>query len=156
MWFLIKGAFWCSMTLVVLSFFSSQPSEDSAGGPRLEMGDAIAAATDAYQYISAICTEKPDVCEKGAETFKALGERAREGALVAYQILDAQFADDGAEKGDAAEEPAGMKPARPALAAAAEADADSPAADVVTTGTVVPQPKPKSGNGPKPYTPPKL
>lgn len=156
MWFLIKGAFWCSMTLVVLSFFSSQPSEDTTGGPRLEMGDAIAAATDAYQYISAICTEKPDVCEKGAETFKALGERAREGALVAYQILDAQFADDGAEKGDAPAEPAGMKPARPALAAEALADADSPVADVVTTGTVVPQPKPKSGNGPKPYTPPKL
>ena len=156
MWFLIKGAFWCSMTLVVLSFFSSQPSEDSADGPRLEMGDAIAAATDAYQYISAICTEKPDVCEKGAETFKALGERAREGALVAYQILDAQFADDGAKTGDAQAEPAGMKPARPALAAAAEADPAVPVADVVTTGTVVPQPKPKSGNGPKPYTPPKL
>lgn len=155
MWFLIKGAFWCSMTLVVLSFFSGQPSENTAGGPRLEMGDAIAAATDAYQYISAICTEKPDVCEKGAETFKALGERAREGALVAYQILDAQFADDGAKTGDAAL-PENGKPARPALAAAADADADSPVADVVTTGTVVPQPKPKSGNGPKPYTPPKL
>ncbi|MBV2186117.1 MAG: DUF5330 domain-containing protein [Rhizobium sp.] len=155
MWFLIKGAFWCSMTLVVLSFFSSQPTEDTAGGPRLEMGDAIAAATDAYQYLSAICTEKPDVCEKGAETFKALGERAREGALVAYQILDSQFADDGAAKDDApalAEE----EPARPALAAEVMPDATAPVADGVTTGTVVPQSRPKTGNGPKPYTPPKL
>lgn len=147
MWFLIKGAFWCSMTLVVLSFFSSQPQEDTAGGPRLEMGDAIAAATDAYQYLSAICTEKPDVCEKGAETFQALGERAREGALVAYQLLDAQFAGDEAV--------AENKPARPALTAEAAPEKAEPVADVVTTGTVVPQPKPRTGNGPKPYTPPK-
>ncbi len=149
MWFLIKGAFWCSMTLVVLSFFSGQPQEDTAGGPRLEMGDAIAAATDAYQYLSAICIEKPDVCEKGAETFQALGERAREGALVAYQILDSQFADDG-EKAVAE-----TKPARASLTADAMPVKAEPATDVVTTGTVVPQPKPKTGNGPKPYTPPK-
>lgn len=149
MWFLIKGAFWCSMTLVVLSFFSSQPQEDTAGGPRLEMGDAIAAATDAYQYLSAICTEKPDVCEKGAETFQALGERAREGALVAYQILDSQFSGDGDEAS------AENKSARPSLTADAAPVKAEPATDVVTTGTVVPQPKPKTGNGPKPYTPPK-
>lgn len=147
MWFLIKGAFWCSMTLVVLSFFSSQPQEDTAGGPRLEMGDAIAAATDAYQYLSAICTEKPDVCKKGAETFQALGERAREGALVAYQLLDAQFAGDEAV--------AENKPARQSLTAEAAPAKAEPIADVVTTGTVVPQPKPRTGNGPKPYTPPK-
>lgn len=147
MWFLIKGAFWCSMTLVVLSFFSSQPQDDTAGGPRLEMGDAIAAATDAYQYLSAICTEKPDVCEKGAETFQALGERAREGALVAYQLLDAQFAGDEAV--------AENKPARTSLTAEAVPEKAEPVTDVVTTGTVVPQPKPRTGNGPKPYTPPK-
>ena len=152
MWFLIKGAFWCSMTLVVLSFFGSQPTEDTAGGPRLEMGDAIVAATDAYQYLSAICTEKPDVCEKGAETFKLLGERAREGALVAYQILDSQFADDG-EQTAAEDKPA--RPARPDMSAeAAPAEAEA-ATDIVTTGTVVPASRPRNGNLPKPYTPPK-
>ncbi len=152
MWFLIKGAFWCSMTLVVLSFFGSQPTEDTAGGPRLEMGDAIVAATDAYQYLSAICTEKPDVCEKGAETFKLLGERAREGALVAYQILDSQFADDG-ELAVAEDKPA--RPARPDMSAeAAPAEAEA-ATDIVTTGTVVPANRPRNGNLPKPYTPPK-
>lgn len=150
MWFLIKGAFWCSMTLVVLSFFSSQPAEETAGGPRLEMGDAIAAVTDAYQYLSAICTEKPDVCEKGAETFQALGKRAREGALVAYQLLDSQFANDG-EKSVAEDKP--IRAELIADMASAEAQA---ATDVVTTGTIVPAPRPRTGNGPKPYTPPKL
>ena len=154
MWFLIKGTFWCSMTLVVLSFFGSQPSEKTAGGPRLEMGDAIVAATDAYQYLSAICTEKPDVCEKGAETFKILGERAREGALVAYQILDSQFADDGEQ---AATKDETARPALSAEAATAKVEPTQAEAitDVVTTGTVIPASRPRNGNLPKPYTPPK-
>jgi hypothetical protein len=37
--------------------------------------------------------QKPDVCEKGAETFVALGHRAREGAKIAYLFLDQQFAE---------------------------------------------------------------
>ena len=39
----------------------------------------------------------PDVCETGSETFAALGIRAREGARIAYQFLDSQFAGDNAE-----------------------------------------------------------
>ncbi|MHA7970281.1 DUF5330 domain-containing protein [Rhizobium sp. CAU 1783] len=140
MWFLIKGTFWCSMTLVVLSFFGSQPSEPTAGEQRLEVGDAIAAATGAYQYLSAICVEKPEVCEKGAETLTVLGKRAREGALVAYQLLDSQFADETEEA------------AKPALAAAEPVEPTT-VSDIITTGTVVPSPRP--AKGPKPYTPPK-
>ncbi|GEO84331.1 hypothetical protein GCM10007920_46620 [Ciceribacter naphthalenivorans] len=144
MWFLIKGTFWCAMTLVVLSFFSGRPADEAAGEQRLAMGDAIAVVTDAYQYLSAICTEKPDVCEKGAETLQVLGERAREGALVAYQILDSQLG--GSDETTAAH------PSLTAEAAPAEA---APATDVVITGTVIPSPRPKTGKGPKPYTPPK-
>lgn len=129
MWFLIKGAFWFSMVLVVLSYFSGQPAtEEASSGPRLEVGDAIAAATDAYAYLSEICSQKPDVCVKGAETFAALGHRAREGAFVAYQFLDKQFAD-------------GAEPA----AALADAKGDLEQ-DVIVTGTVgaaVPTPRPK-------------
>ena len=117
------------MVLVVLSYFSGQPAtEEASSGPRLEVGDAIAAATDAYAYLSEICSQKPDVCVKGAETFAALGHRAREGALVAYQFLDKQFADD----------------AEPAAALAdAKGDVEQ---DVIVTGTVgaaVPTPRPK-------------
>ncbi|MHB0954442.1 MAG: DUF5330 domain-containing protein [Allorhizobium sp.] len=129
MWFLIKGTFWFSMVLVVLSYFSGQPAtEEASNGPRLEVGDAIAAATDAYAYLSEICSQKPDVCVKGAETFAALGHRAREGALVAYQFLDKQFADDA--------EP---------TAALADTKGDVEQ-DVIVTGTVgaaVPTPRPK-------------
>jgi hypothetical protein len=77
--------------LVVLSYFSAQkPGDDAAPSP-LQVTDAFSAATGAYQYVSAICTEKPDVCEKGADTFAFLGVRAREGAKVAFDLLDRQF-----------------------------------------------------------------
>lgn len=152
MWFLIKGTFWFSMVLVVLSYFGTQPETDEAASPKFALGDAITVATDAYQYISAICSEKPDVCEKGAETLTALGHRAREGAYVAYQILDSQFADDGK-----AETVAPGMPLKPATAAAEAKPAAEPSTiSEIITGTVTPEPRPKNGNGPRPYTPPKL
>ncbi len=163
MWFLIKGTFYCSMALVVLSFFGNPPQEETAGGPRLVMGDAIAAATDAYQYVSAICVEKPEVCEKGKETFQALGQRAREGALVAFQLLDQQFTDDGAS--DVALPAKGrVEIVKPAVETATAPTFDPMPVDLsenldtaaIVTGTVVPTPRPPNKNLPKPYTPPKL
>lgn len=96
MWFLIKGSFWTIATLVVLSFFSSDPDAPSAGEQTLAVSDAIGAATGAYTYISGLCTEKPEVCQKGAETFVALQQRAREGAKVAYQIIDRHMGEEAA------------------------------------------------------------
>lgn len=93
MWFLIKSGLSFSMVLVALSYFSSTPAVETEGAPQLQVQDAVSAATEAYQYLSAICLEKPDVCIKGAETFSALGQRAKEGARVAFELLDKQFAD---------------------------------------------------------------
>lgn len=93
MWFLIKGSVFFAAVLVVLSYFSSKPPAEIEGARALQVGDAVTAATQAYQYLSAICSEKPDVCEKGAETFAALGVRATEGARVAFELLDKQFGD---------------------------------------------------------------
>ena len=171
MWFLIKGTFWCTMTLVVLSFFSAQSSDDTAEGPRLEMGDAIAAATGAVQYIGAICSEKPEVCEKGKETLTVIGHKAREGALVAYQLL-------GDQLGEASDTPAinpvvsenvgalargSVEIVKPTVeqiiheAASTEPAAARHEAGIVT-GTVVPEPRPDMPNRnlPRPYQPPKL
>ncbi|MDH4440722.1 MAG: DUF5330 domain-containing protein [Rhizobium sp.] len=163
MWFLIKGTFYCSMGLVALSFLGAPPREEQAGGATLQIGDAFAAATDAYAYVTSICIEKPDVCEKGKQTFQALGQRAREGALVAYQLLDQQFTDGGAEGTAIADESlptargrveiekpdveADTAPALPALAV------NTTEAEAIVTGTVVPNARPK--HLPKPYTPPK-
>ena len=96
MWFLIKGSFWFGLVLVALSVFSSE-SSDNAGHPQLQLSDAFTAASGAYVYITGMCSEKPEVCSKGGETLTALGYRAREGARVAYELLDSQFRDDNSK-----------------------------------------------------------
>ncbi len=93
MWFLIKGTFWFSLVLVLLPFLDPSSTSTLENGPKVNVGDTVSAATEAFGYISAICVEKPDVCVKGAETFVALGHRAREGAKIAYLFLDQQFAE---------------------------------------------------------------
>jgi Family of unknown function (DUF5330) len=93
MWFLIKGSFWFGLVLVALSVFSSE-SSDNAGHPQLQISDAFTAVSGAYDYMTGMCGEKPEVCTKGGETLTALGYRAREGARVAYELLDSQFRND--------------------------------------------------------------
>lgn len=93
MWFLIKGTFWFSLVLVLLPFLDPSSSTTLDKGPKVDVGETVSAASEAFGYISALCVEKPDVCVKGAETFVALGHRAREGAKIAYLFLDQQFAE---------------------------------------------------------------
>jgi len=131
MWFLIKGTFWFSMALVALSYFNSQPAEN-ANGPKLEVTDAVIAAGGVYAYLTEICSQRPEVCEKGGETLNALGLKAREGAYVAFEFLDQQFAGKAAAQKQAAAELAPV----------------TGAADGIVTGTVssvpVPRAKPNS------------
>lgn len=136
MWFLIKGTFWFALVLVVLSFLSTPDRSQTM--PGIEIGNTIAAATGAYQYIAGLCVEKPDVCLHGAETFAALSERAKAGALVAYQLLDRHLS--------------GASPAVTEAEAGhgAEAEPRHASPDTVTTGTVngsagehIPVPRPK-------------
>ncbi|OAP40736.1 hypothetical protein AU381_02220 [Sinorhizobium glycinis] len=101
MWFLVKATFWFSLVLVLLPFLDPSSSAKLENGPKVEIGDTFSAANEAFQYIRAICIQKPEVCEKGAETFVALGHRAREGARIAYEFLDSQFAETGTGTPDA-------------------------------------------------------
>jgi hypothetical protein len=153
MWVLIKGSIYCTATLVALSFLAAPPAEERDGAG-FDMGAAVAAASGAYEYVTSLCVEKPEVCEKGAATFQALGQRAREGALVAYQLLDKQFTDDGttavADEGGTPKRGVVeiVKPEveTPSLASV---EAEMP----VITGTVTPTARPKYL--PQPYQPPK-
>lgn len=153
MWFLIKGTFYCTATLVALSFLAAPPAEEQDGAG-FDMGAAITAASGAYEYVTSLCVEKPEVCEKGAATFQALGQRAREGALVAYHLLDKQFTDDGTTA--VADETVAPKTGvvdivKPQVEAPrmAQVEAEAP----VITGTVTPTERPK--HLPRPYQPPK-
>lgn len=137
MWFLIKSGVSFSLVLVALSYFSSNPVQQTEGAPQLQVQDAVSAATQAYQYLSAICLEKPDVCVKGAETFSVLGHRAKEGARVAFELLDKQFAEsDPAIAHVADPQPMPQKPFP-------TASADAIATGAISTGGIpLPQKRP--------------
>ena len=137
MWFLIKSGLSFSMVLVALSYFSSTPAVETEGAPQLQVQDAVSAATEAYQYLSAICLEKPDVCIKGAETFSALGQRAKEGARVAFELLDKQFADSDPAIAQVADpQPMPQKPL-------STASIDTVSTGTISTGSVpLPQKRP--------------
>ncbi|MET0748024.1 MAG: DUF5330 domain-containing protein [Rhizobium sp.] len=98
MWFLIKTAFWFSLVLVLLPVFSSSSTTRTENNPQVQVGDAVTAATGVFQYVTSLCSEKPDVCVKGGATLTALGYRAREGALVAYEMLDHQLSGKPGDK----------------------------------------------------------
>ena len=136
MWFLIKGSIFFSLVLVALSYFGGS-SDSNAPTSQMNVAGAVSAASEAYRYVSAICVEKPEVCEKGAETFSALGTRARQGAQVAFELLDKQFGDKGKETAVLADPEPTPFPVRQAETAAATG------ADTIFTGTVpVPQKRP--------------
>ena len=98
MWFLIRGAFWFSLVLVMLPIFDQDATDRLSKENGVELTDALSAATGVISYATDLCAQKPDVCVKSAETFSTLGSRAREGARVAYTYLDTQFADEAAVK----------------------------------------------------------
>ncbi|MGO4618433.1 DUF5330 domain-containing protein [Ensifer sp. 2YAB10] len=144
MWFLIKATFWFSLVLVLLPFLDPSSSQKLEHGPKVELGDTFSAANEAFQYISAICIQKPEVCEKGAETFVALGHRAREGARIAYEFLDTQFAETDAAQPDAKVMTGTVTPmmtgtAKPAADVAAAAEVSTIDAEPVFKRTPVPE-----------------
>lgn len=130
---LIKGTFWFCVVLVVLPFFDGEAQKKLEGAPQIEAADAVSAATGALSYIGEMCAQRPEVCVKGAETVSALGNRAKEGALVAYKLLDKNFSDKPAS---AAAETPNVAEATKSIPAAAE----QPLPDAVVTGTVIPVP----------------
>jgi hypothetical protein len=140
MWFLIKGSVFFAAVLVVLSYFSSTPKTETEGVSALQVTDAVSAATEAYHYVSAICSEKPEVCEKGADTFAALGLRAREGAKVAFDLLDKQF---GSKQSGTGDQSIAVKADPDPTPFPQQAALEAPVSDQVHTGTVpVPQKRP--------------
>ncbi len=165
---LIKGSFWFGLVLVLLPLFSSESSTRLANDPQVQFSDAFTAVSGAYDYITGMCGEKPEVCSKGGETLTALGYRAREGARVAYQLIDSQLSGDEKDKpsakiAEAAKAVAPLATLAPAVALAPSAKEektaalnqpmpyrppvdDAAASDAVVTGTVpavIPTPKPR-------------
>lgn len=89
-----RNLVWVGLALAALPIFKNEASTGPNNENGVELSDALGAAAGAISYMGSLCSEKPDVCVKGAETFSALGAKASEGARFAYTYL----ADDGTTK----------------------------------------------------------
>lgn len=87
MGFLIKCAFWLSLVLLVIPFGNGGDN----GEPTIGAIEAFLAARAVIDDMSGLCERRPDACEVGRSAVHTIGIRAREGARIAYDVLDEQF-----------------------------------------------------------------
>ena len=105
MFFLIRMAFWFSLVLLVLPL---DVGTDPETGESVSPVQAFFAAREAVFDVADICERKPYVCETGVAAFQTIGARAREGARIAFELID-----DDLGQPDAATTTGGI-PAQPA------------------------------------------
>jgi hypothetical protein len=87
MGFLIKCAFWLSLVLLVIPFGNSNDNGESTIGAI----ETFFAARAVIDDMSGLCERRPEACEVGRSAFHTIGVRAREGARIAYGMLDEHF-----------------------------------------------------------------
>jgi hypothetical protein len=92
MGFEIKCAFWLSLVLLVIPF-----GNDGNGGSRVGAVEAFLAARAVIDDMSGLCERRPDACEVGRSALHTIGVRAREGARIAYDMLDEQLREPEAD-----------------------------------------------------------
>lgn len=88
MWFMIKGAFWFSLVLLALPFFNGESEVPADPGAEVAVTDGLSVAFAALADIRQMCERNAVICEKGGEALHALGLRARDGARIAYELLN--------------------------------------------------------------------
>ena len=92
MGFLIKSAFWLSLVLLLIPF-GGEGSGDEASVGAVE---TFIAARAVIGDVAGLCERRPDACEVGKSALHTIGVRAKEGARIAYGMLDEHFGDEEA------------------------------------------------------------
>lgn len=93
MGFLLKSAFWLSLVLLVIPFGNDEGDARTIGAV-----EAFLAARAVIDDMSGLCERRPEACEAGRSAVHTIGVRAREGARIAYDMLDERFGEPGTEE----------------------------------------------------------
>lgn len=93
--FFIKSVIFLTLILVAISFFGPTSKKNTTDGQATETStlDALMAVKDTVSDMGGFCERNSETCETGKSFLGSLGERARDGAKIAYEYLDAQFGD---------------------------------------------------------------
>lgn len=88
MGFIIKTIFWFSLVLLIIPVDTTGTEGDYKTIGAME---AFFAAREAIGDVTGMCERKPEICEVGRSALHTIGIRAREGARIAYTMLDDQL-----------------------------------------------------------------
>lgn len=131
MFFLIRMAFWFSLVLLVLPLDAGRAP---GSPPPVSPIEAVFAARAAIGDVAGLCERQPDVCVTGRAAFQTIGSRAREGARIAYDLLDAGGRDTDATSTGSVPTPKMPVPSEPVVA------------EPIAAATVLPTPAPRPAN----------
>lgn len=96
--FFIKSFCFLTLFLVVISFFGSSGKNNGAQPDQyMNTVEALLAVKNTVNDLGNFCERNSDTCETGKTFFGSLGERARDGARLAYEYLDRTFGSDKSE-----------------------------------------------------------
>ena len=97
--FFIKSFCFLTLFLVIISFLgTSGKNNGSQPDQYMNTVEALLAVKDTVNDLGNFCERNSDTCETGKTFFGSLGERARDGARIAYEYLDRTFGSDKGEK----------------------------------------------------------
>ena len=113
MGFVIKSAFWLSLVLLLIPIGGNEEGEPTIGAV-----EAFLAAQAVVGDVAGLCERKPEACEVGKEALHTIGVRAKEGARIAYGMLDEHFSEGEAQPVHTGSIPVAAVDTRPLEAAA--------------------------------------
>jgi hypothetical protein len=83
MFFLLRAAFWLT---IVLALLPTGSSNTSARGP--QVGEAVSAAGATVSDVRHFCVRQPEACEVGSQVAVMVGQRAKAGAKLVYDLFN--------------------------------------------------------------------
>lgn len=95
--FLFRSVFFLTLIFVTVAFLAPQPdhSNQNRTDDRYNVLDALSAVRSTVTDLGSFCTRNPETCAAGKSFFSALGVKARDGARITYEFLDAKFGNKG-------------------------------------------------------------
>lgn len=92
MMFLIRTAFWLSLVIMLIPVDSSQPTgSEAADAAPVGAGEAADAAEATLSDVGGFCTRNPGACDVGARIGTTFMLKARAGARMVYEFIDAKL-----------------------------------------------------------------
>ena len=89
--FLIRAGFWLAL---VIALSPANPADMEPGQRSISTMETVGLAQTVASDIGSFCTRNSETCETGSVLISQMGQKAREGARIAYTWLDERYGNE--------------------------------------------------------------